>query len=99
MQEFNAARVNILQVALATDGVPYRELERLARDLKARLESVPGVGKVEIAGLPKQEVQVALDPGRMAALGISPLEVYQAIAPTRRRSPPAPSTPGRASSA
>src|SRR5512141_788043 len=80
VQEFNAARVNILQVALATDGVPYRELERLARDLKARMESVPGVGKVEIAGLPRQEVQVALDPARMAALGISPLEVYQAIA-------------------
>jgi multidrug efflux pump subunit AcrB len=80
VKEFNAARVNILQVALATDGAPYRELERLARDLKARMEAVPGVGKVEIAGLPRQEVQVALDPGRMAALGVSPLEVYQAIA-------------------
>jgi multidrug efflux pump subunit AcrB len=79
VQEFNAARVNILQVALATDGVPYRELERFARDLKARMEAVPGVGKVEIDGLPRQEVQVALDPGRLAALGISPLEVYQAI--------------------
>ncbi|HET8539144.1 MAG TPA: efflux RND transporter permease subunit [Anaeromyxobacter sp.] len=80
VDEFNAARVNILQVALASDGVPYRQLERLARDLKARMEGVPGVGKVEIAGLPRQEVQVALDAGRMAALGISPLEVYQAIA-------------------
>jgi multidrug efflux pump subunit AcrB len=75
----NAASVNILQVALATDTAPYRELERLARDLKARLESVPGVGTVELAGLPRQEVQVALDTERMAALGISPLEVYQAI--------------------
>jgi multidrug efflux pump subunit AcrB len=79
VEEFNAARVNILQVALATDTVPYRDLDRLARDLKARLEAVPGVGKVEIAGLPRQEVQVALDPERLAALGISPLEVYQAI--------------------
>ncbi len=79
VQEFNAARVNILQVALATDGAPYRDLERLARDLKARLESVAGVGKVEIAVLPRQEVQVALDAGRMAALGISPLEVVQAV--------------------
>ncbi|HEY6106103.1 MAG TPA: efflux RND transporter permease subunit, partial [Anaeromyxobacteraceae bacterium] len=79
VEEFNAAKVNILQVALAGDGVPYRDLERLARDLKARLEAVPGVGTVELAGLPRQEVQVALDSGRMAALGISPLEVYQAI--------------------
>jgi multidrug efflux pump subunit AcrB len=87
VQEFNAARVNILQVALATDGVPYRELERLARDLKSRMESVPGVNKVEIAGLPAQEVQVALDAGRMAALGISPLEVFQAISQDARSVP------------
>ncbi len=79
VEEFNAAKVNILEVALAADGVPYRDLERLARDLKARLEAVPGVGKVELAGLPRQEVQVALEGGRMAALGVSPLEVYQAI--------------------
>jgi len=45
VQEFNAARVNILQVALATGSAPYRELEALARDLKARLEAVPGAGK------------------------------------------------------
>lgn len=87
VDEFNAARVNILQVALSTEAVPYRELERLARDLKSRLEAVPGVGKVEIAGLPRQEVQVALDAGRMAALGISPLEVYQAISADARAIP------------
>jgi multidrug efflux pump subunit AcrB len=79
IEEFNAARVNVLQVALATGTAPYRELERLSRDLKSRLEAVPGAGKVVIAGLPPQEVQVALDAERLAALGISPLEVYQAI--------------------
>src|SRR5512138_3351271 len=61
VKEFNAARVNILQVALSGDGAPYRDLERLARDLKSRLEAVPGVGKVELAGIPRQEVQVGLD--------------------------------------
>jgi multidrug efflux pump subunit AcrB len=79
VEEFNAARVNILQVALATGTVPYRDLERLSRDLKSRLEAVPGVGKVEIAGLPAQEVAVTLHPERMVALGVSPLELYQAI--------------------
>ena len=79
VREFNAARVNILQVAIASDTVPYRELDRAARDLKARLEAVPGVGKVVVDGLPPQEVRVALDAGRMAALGISPLELLAAI--------------------
>lgn len=79
VEEFNAARVNVLQVALASSTAPYRDLERAARELKARLEAVKGVGKVELAGLPRQEVRVALDPERLAALGISPLEVWQAI--------------------
>jgi multidrug efflux pump subunit AcrB len=87
VQEFNAARVNILQVALVSDTAPYRELERLARDLKARLEAVAGVGKVELAGLPPQEVQVTLDLERMAALGISPLEVFQAVSSGARAIP------------
>jgi len=79
VQEFNAARVNVLQLALSSPTAPYRELERLARDLQDRLEAVPGVGKVELAGAPRQEVRVALDPERLASLGISPLEVWQAI--------------------
>jgi multidrug efflux pump subunit AcrB len=79
VEEFNAARVNVLQVALASDTAPYRELEKVARDLQDRLEAVKGVGKVALAGLPRQEVRVALDPERMASLGISPLEVWQAI--------------------
>ncbi|MCM2332863.1 MAG: efflux RND transporter permease subunit, partial [Anaeromyxobacteraceae bacterium] len=79
VEEFNAARVNVLQVALASRTAPYRDLERAARELKARLEAVRGVGRVELAGLPRQEVRVALDPERLAALGISPLEVWQAI--------------------
>jgi len=87
VQEFNAARVNVLQVALASDTAPYRELERLARDLRSRLEAVPGVGKVDLAGLPRQEVQVTLDVERMVALGVSPLEVLQAISGRARAVP------------
>jgi multidrug efflux pump subunit AcrB len=79
VQEFNAAKVNVVQVALVSDGAPYRELDRLARGLKKRLEAVPGVGEVEIAGLPRQEVRVAVDPERAAGLGISPAEVIAAI--------------------
>jgi len=79
VQEFNAAKVNVLELALASDDAPYRELDRLARALKKRLEAVPGVGDVEIGGLPAQEVQVAVDTERMAALGVSPGEVISAI--------------------
>lgn len=79
VQEFNAAEVNVVQLGVVSETLPYRALERHARALKDRLEAVPGVGEVELAGLPEQEVQVAVDPERLAALGISPAELLGAI--------------------
>ena len=79
VRKFNAANVNILQLALVSETAPYRELEDRARDLERRLEGVPGVGDVVITGLPEQEVSVSLDIERMVALGVSPLEVSNAI--------------------
>ncbi len=79
VKQFNAAKVNIREVALVAKDVPFESLERIARALKRRLENVRGAGDVEVAGLPKQEVQVALDLERMRALGVSPVEVLNAI--------------------
>ncbi|NUP06595.1 MAG: efflux RND transporter permease subunit, partial [Polyangiaceae bacterium] len=79
VRRFNAANVNIVQLALVSETAPYRVLEDRARDLERRLEGVPGVGDAVIRGIPAQEVTVALDLERMTALGISPLEVANAI--------------------
>jgi len=87
VQEFNAANVTALQVALASDGAPYRDLDRLAHALERRLEAVPGVGKVEIAGLPPREVRVEVDPERTAVLGVSPGEVIAALGAEARNVP------------
>ncbi|HET6339071.1 MAG TPA: efflux RND transporter permease subunit [Polyangiales bacterium] len=77
--QFNAALVKIVEVALTSPTASFYTLDRHARALKRRLEGLAGVHEVEIAGLPKQEVAVSLDLPRMAALGISPVEVIQAI--------------------
>ncbi|MFO0583390.1 MAG: efflux RND transporter permease subunit [Anaeromyxobacter sp.] len=79
VNEFNASEVNIIQVALSSPTAPYGELDRLSRALKRRLEGVPGVAKVVVDGLPPREVQVAVDPERLAAMAVSPLEVIGAI--------------------
>jgi multidrug efflux pump subunit AcrB len=76
----DATKVNLFEVALVSESMPYHDLGRYARSLKRRLESVPGIGDVTIAGLPRQEVRVAVDPARLASLGISPLEIVRAIA-------------------
>ncbi len=78
VQQFDPADVNVVELALSGD-VPYRELDRLARTLKRRLEAVPGVAEVTIAGVPAQEVRVALAPERMAALGVGAGEVIAVL--------------------
>jgi multidrug efflux pump subunit AcrB len=77
--EFNAAKVNVLQLALSTDAAPYRTLDTLAHRLQERLRAVAGVGDVVVDGLPRQEVRVEVDPERAAALGVAPGEVIAAV--------------------
>jgi multidrug efflux pump subunit AcrB len=79
VREFNAAKVNILELALVSETASYRELDRLSRSLKKRLEGVPGIGEVETGGVAKPEVKVALDAGRMATLGLGAGEVLGAL--------------------
>lgn len=79
VKDQNASKVNVAEVALVSDAAPYRTLERLSRTLKRRLQAAPGVGDVEVAGLPRQEIAVSLDLERLVALGVSPAEVFAAI--------------------
>lgn len=80
VKQFNAAQVNILEIALLSDGAAGDVLlDETARRLKKRLESVAGVDEVTLAGLPPLEVAVELDLERLVALGVSPSEVLAAI--------------------
>lgn len=79
VRQINAANVNVVEVALTSEAVPFRTLDVHARALKRRIEAIKGVRDVELAGLPTQEIRVALDLPRLIALGISPKEVLDAI--------------------
>ncbi len=79
VRQFNAAKVNIAEVALLSDTASYHEIDVLARALRKRVENVPGVDAVDIAGLPKQEVTITLDLPRMVALGLSPNELLSTV--------------------
>ncbi|RMH94826.1 efflux RND transporter permease subunit [Lysobacter pythonis] len=48
-----------------------REYDRLDRGFKRRLERIPGVAKVEIHGAPQNEVEIAVQPDRLSANGVS----------------------------
>jgi multidrug efflux pump subunit AcrB len=82
VEKFNAADVNILQVALVSETASYRELAERADRLRKRLENQPGVKEAKRSAFPSQEVRVSLDLERLAALGVTPLQVISAIQTT-----------------
>ena len=79
VQEYKPSTVNIMVAALVSEHATFHDLDAHARALKRRLENLPGVGEVEIAGLPRQEVTVSVDLDRMVALGVSPAELLAAV--------------------
>lgn len=54
-------------------------LNRLAKTLQERLETVSGVNEVNLGGARDEIIQVLLDPERLLALGIPPNQVRKAI--------------------
>ena len=71
---------SILQLALLTDGSSWRRVEKYASDLRDRLNVAPGVRATVISGLPEPEMRVALDPGKLAQLGVPPSQVASVLA-------------------
>ena len=71
--------VAIAQIALVSRTMPYHELDRLAEDLTDRLSALPGVRTAERWGVPDRRVDVSVDLGRLARLGLPPGLVLQAI--------------------
>lgn len=69
----------IAQVALTSEILPMRSFEKLARDLRDRLARIPGIRKAEVLGAPQSEVRIGLDMARLAAQGIAPGAVVDAL--------------------
>jgi multidrug efflux pump subunit AcrB len=55
------------------------ELERIAHSAEVELKRVPGTREVQTLGGPGRALRVLLDPDRLNAYGISPLEVRRAL--------------------
>ena len=71
--EFRKTRTtesSVLQFALVSDTASYRRLEKIAKDLRERLNQVPGARNARAWAIPTPELTVAIDAGRMAQLGL-----------------------------
>ena len=77
--KFNLSDMPIAFLGLRGSG-DIRQLRYLAEEiLSRRLERVAGVANVDVRGGRVREIQVLLDPHRLAALSISPRQVTQAL--------------------
>ena len=68
----------VLTIALYGDAEAAL-LSGLAEDIQERLETVPGVNEVNLAGARDEIVQILLQPDRLLALNLSPTQVRDAI--------------------
>ncbi len=85
ISKFDPASLPVLSLVVQPDakhqGMNDRELTRIAEDfLKRRIENIPGVGKVEPAGVSTREILVQIDPQKLEAQGLALGAVKSALA-------------------
>lgn len=79
VQKLDISAQPIMWIAVSGDR-PYRELSYYAdKVIKERLQMVRGVGSIMVGGFRDREIRVWLDPDRLEAYNLSPLEVNRAI--------------------
>ena len=61
----------VLKVRLASTTDLTTAYDMLDREFKRRIERIPGVARVDITGAPPNEVEIAIDPNRLNAHGLS----------------------------
>ncbi len=73
--------------ALHAPELEWHELQALAEDLKRGLQSVPGVNKVDLLGRQAQQLHVEFSSRRLAAWGLTPQSLIDALARQNTISP------------
>jgi HAE1 family hydrophobic/amphiphilic exporter-1 len=71
IQKMDIASIPVVSLAIQSQTLSPRDLTVLIeKRIKRRFEGISGVGKVDLVGGSKREVNVILDPNRLSALGL-----------------------------
>ncbi|MFH0730198.1 MAG: efflux RND transporter permease subunit [Pseudomonadota bacterium] len=71
IQKLDFQAMPIVSLSMRSETLSPRTLSTLVeKKVKRRLESISGVGKVDMVGLSTREVEIRIDPARLDALGI-----------------------------
>lgn len=71
---------SVATIALWADGFSMAEMRDVARDTRDRLYTLAGVRKIQILGAQDERIYLETTPARMAQLGVTPTEVFGALA-------------------
>ncbi len=79
VDKFDLGSMPVMWVSVSSTG-NYRTLAEFAEKfVKERLQSVMGVGNIEVSGLREREIRVWLDPDRMQARNLTAQDIMAAI--------------------
>src|SRR5450432_4451667 len=68
VKKFQPSDVNIIQIAMISENASREKLKYYAEKLQDELEKLPALKKVEIHGIPDQQVRVELDLEKMSQM-------------------------------
>jgi multidrug efflux pump subunit AcrB len=72
--------VSFALYSVEAPGFPLHKLTRVAEELRQRFLHVPGVKKVDIVGEQQERIFVEFSYSRLTTLGISPADIFSALA-------------------
>ena len=80
IQKLDFSAMPIVSLAVRSEGLAPQQLTTLVdKKVKRRFENISGVGKVEVVGESKREVNVNINPTRLEALGMGVDEVMAGL--------------------
>jgi HAE1 family hydrophobic/amphiphilic exporter-1 len=84
VERFDMGAIPILQIAVSGPGT-IAGVTEFARDrVKQRLQTIHGVGAIEIVGGQEREIKVWVDPGKLDAMGLAVTDVFRRTGVFRR---------------
>lgn len=80
IQKLDFSSIPIISLAVRSDALSPKDLTTLVeKKIKRRFENISGVGKVDLVGQSKREVNININPSRLEALGMGVDEVIAGL--------------------
>jgi hydrophobic/amphiphilic exporter-1 (mainly G- bacteria), HAE1 family len=88
VSKIDLSALPVMQLAVVSDTLPGTDLFTIAdQTLTPEFQKVSGVSQVSLIGGQKQEIQVAIDPLKLAGYGLSLTQIQTALASDNQSSP------------